>query len=313
MSPTRKKVIFDTDPGIDDAMALLYLNACPDLDLLGITTILGNASIDQCTMNALFLKEKFKINAPIYRGASAGFNGETPIDYPDFVHGKDGLGDVVNIRTHGQVERQVAADFLIDAVNQAPGEVTIIAVGRLTNIALAITGSTSFATDVKNIVLMGGAYQCEGNVTPFAEANIIGDPEAANIVFTSQIPTTMVGLDVTQQTMMSQHYLQTLGGQLGPIGEFIIDINRVYASFYEQAHGWESFPVHDSSAVAYVDQPEMFTALTGRLNCVLTGEERGRTVFKPDNAANHQVCINVESEKMLARYQQIVTSHYPPS
>ena len=145
MSDSPRKVIFDTDPGIDDAMALLYLHACDNLELLGITTILGNASIENCTKNALFLCEQFDVDAPVYRGADRGVNGEQPDDYPDFVHGFNGLADIqVRVREKTPESRD-ARSFLLESSSTNPGEITIVAVGRLTNIALAINEDPTFA------------------------------------------------------------------------------------------------------------------------------------------------------------------------
>jgi inosine-uridine nucleoside N-ribohydrolase len=301
------KVVFDTDPGIDDAMALLYLHACNDIELLGITTTLGNASLDDCTNNALYLCERFNIDAPVYRGAETGIDGSVPTDYPDFVHGGNGLADHPVKVTSRSTEKQHASTFLSDITAANPGKITIIAVGRLTNIALAIQSDPEFTGNVDRVIFMGGAWQCEGNVTPWAEANIIGDPEAAAIVFDAGIPLTMVGLDVTLQTRMTAAYLQSLCQGLGSLGEFLLEINAVYGDYYRKSQGWEAFPVHDSSAVAFADQADVFTTQRGTLNCELAGEQRGRTVFIPTDNGAHQVCVEVASEIMLARY--LKTTH----
>ena len=143
------KVVFDTDPGIDDAMALLYLNACDNLDLLAVTTIVGNASIDQCTLNALFLCEKFGIDVPVYKGAGRGIDGSEPGDFPDFVHGSNGLGDVILAAPRISVESLDAYDYLVNIAKKYPDEITIVAVGRLTNLALAIQSDPDFSGNIK--------------------------------------------------------------------------------------------------------------------------------------------------------------------
>jgi purine nucleosidase len=310
MSGTKGKVIFDTDPGIDDAMALLYLHACDNLELLGITTILGNASIENCTHNALFLCEQFGIDAPVYRGADRGVTGEQTGDYPDFVHGKNGLADI-DVKVAGKsAEDQDACSFLLETSKANPGEITIVAVGRLTNIALAINKDRTFASRVKEIIFMGGAANCEGNVTPWAEANIIGDPEAASIVFNAGIPLVMVGLDVTLLTRMSHDFLGTLTSGLPQLQNLLLSINKVYAAYYKTSQDWDEFPVHDSSAIAYAHDPDMFGAEQGRLTCILEGEERGRTVFAPDPSGRHRVCLSVDSNAMLDDYLKNVTAAY---
>jgi purine nucleosidase len=305
-----KKVIYDTDPGIDDAMALLYLNACENLNLIGITTTCGNASIDQCTTNALFLTELFSIEAPVYRGADASLNGEIPGSYPVFVHGDNGLGNIDYIKHKRTTEKLDAADYLIQAVKNAPGEISILAVGRLTNLALALTREPSIAGDIKEVIMMGGAYLCEGNISAFAEANVFGDPEAAALVF-SEIPgVTMVGLDVTLPTIMTPEYLNALCENSGAAGRFIRDISPVYADYYKQSQGWNGFPVHDSSAIAFADIRQVFTTLTGRLDCTVHGEERGRTLFEENPNGTQKVCVSVDSNRLLQRYADVMARFY---
>ena len=309
MSGTRK-VVLDTDPGIDDAMALLYLHVCDNLELLGITTILGNASIENCTNNALFLCEQFGITAPVYRGADRGMTGEQPEDYPDFVHGLNGLADIEVTVADKSAEDQDACTFLLESSNANPGEITIIAVGRMTNIAMALNKDPTFAHRVKEIIFMGGAATCEGNVTTWAEANIIGDPEAASIVFNSDIPLVMVGLDVTLQTRMSPNFVNSLMPDLSPLRSLLRSINSVYASFYKTSQNWDEFPVHDSSAIAYAHDHNLFDTEHGRLSCILDGAQRGRTVFVPGTSGNHQVCLSVDSNSMLDDYFNKVTAAY---
>lgn len=305
-----KKVIYDTDPGIDDAMALLYLNACDDLDLIGITTIGGNASVDQCTTNALFLTELFSIEAPVYKGADASLNGEVADSYPAFVHGDNGLGDIDYVKHERSAEKVNAADYLIQAVKHAPGEISILAVGRLTNLALALTREPSIAGDIGELVMMGGAYLCEGNVSPFAEANVFGDPEAAALVFSKVPGITMVGLDVTLLTIMTRKYLTDLCERSGDAGKFIGDITPVYADYYRQSQGWDGFPVHDSSAIAFADIPEVFETLSGNLTCNVHGAMRGQTIFDENAQGNHRVCVSVDSAGLLQRYADVMTDFY---
>ena len=305
-----KKVIFDTDPGIDDAMALLYLHACDDLELLAMTTTPGNADLDQCTRNALILCEMFGIDVPVYRGAATAMDGTTSGEYPDFVHGADGLGDVGLPEVHRDVASPDAASALIESSKEHAGELTLLAVGRLTNVALAVRQDPGFAERLREIVIMGGTHEHPGNVTPWAEANIMGDPEAAEIVFRTGVPLTMVGLDVTTQTRMSHEYLEPIAASLGGMGDFILAINKTYADYHIRTEGRHDFPVHDSSAVAYTAHREWFGTLTGNLSCVLDGDQRGRTVFRQASAGPHKVCMSVKSEAMLQDYADRVADFY---
>lgn len=304
-----KQVIYDTDPGIDDAMALLYLNACPDLKLIGVTTIMGNASIEQCTTNALFLCERFDIDVEVYQGAGTSLTGALAERYPTFVHGENGLGDIDYISHNREAHALNAAEFIAQSASASPGEISVIAVGRLTNVALALDLEPALATSLKEVILMGGAYQCEGNVSRYAEANINGDPEAAARVFREPIPLTMIGLDVTMQTRMSAEYLAGLCKDCGSAGDFIWDITRAYAGYYKNMRGLDNFPVHDSSAIAFADRPGLFSTRAGHLDCILEGDERGRTVLEEDQGP-HQVCIDVDSAGLLSRYHEVMTSCY---
>lgn len=302
------KVILDTDPGIDDAMALMYLHALPQIELLGISTTPGNASLAQCTQNALLLCELLEISAPVFAGQETRINGSRHEQFPDFVHGPDGLAGLSSKPEHRTAEEDSAENFLIDSVRRHPGEVTLIAIGQLTNIALAISKDESFTTNVGELILMGGTINHPGNVTAWAEANIYCDPEAAGIVFESGIRTTMVGLDVTMQTGMSLAYINQIA-DAGP-GDFLRKIAAFYGDYYKRDWDLDAFPVHDSSAIALVDQPAIFETRQGRLGCVLEGEQRGRTTFTTSDDGPHHACVAVDTPALLNRYRDVVIKHY---
>lgn len=303
-------VVFDTDPGIDDAMALIFLNACQRLNLIGITTVFGNASIENCTNNALYLCERFDIAAPVYAGAGLTLMGQAEDDYPDFVHGADGLANMNVSPTSRTKEATAAYEYLIQAADSHPGELIIIAVGRLTNLALAIQADPEFVTNVKAIVLMGGAVNVPGNVTEWAEANIIGDPEATDIVFTSGIPTTQVGLDVTMKSLMSQAYIEDLSDRCGDAGKLLKQITPYYLNFYRGRTGENGFACHDSSAVAFAECPEIYQTAAGDLSVVLTGEERGRTLFKENPSGKHTLCTQADSPALMKTYDEYLVRKY---
>jgi len=303
-------VVFDTDPGIDDAMALIFLNACQKLNLVGITTVFGNASIENCTNNALYLCERFNIPAPVYAGAGLTLMGKAEDDYPDFVHGADGLANINVLPDSRTQESALAHEFLIDAAKQHKGELTIIAVGRLTNLALAIQADADFAENVKQIVLMGGAVNVPGNVTQWAEANIIGDPEATDVVFSSGIPTTQVGLDVTMKSLMSEAYIEDLSNRCGDAGKLLKEITPYYLNFYRGRTGENGFACHDSSAVAFVEAPSIYQTETGNLSVVLTGEERGRTLFTENSEGRHTLCVQADAARLMEIYDDYLVKKY---
>lgn len=312
----RKKVIFDTDPGIDDTMAMLFAHASNKIELIGITTVFGNATIENATRNALFIKQKFGLTATIAMGANTPLQIEAG-EPTTFVHGNNGLGDIpIPEDITGEIDKRVAHDYIIDTVKAFPGEITLIAVGRLTNLALALKKAPEIAHLVKEVIVMGGAFGHNGhtgNVTPFAEANIIGDPHAADWVLTADWPVTVVGLDVTQQTIMSPEYIEELRQDSAEYGDFIFDITRFYAAFHHNSLAMDGFYVHDSSAIAYAIAPEFFTIKTGQIRVVTEGVAIGHTILKEDkkhypidawsDKPVQKVCAGVEAKCVLELYR----------
>jgi inosine-uridine nucleoside N-ribohydrolase len=279
------KIIFDTDPGIDDAMALLFIEASPALDLLAITTIFGNSDIETTTRNALYLKRRFGLSAPVYKGADKPLTRPRNPS-PTFVHGENGLGDVeLTGLVPAQPEAKPAHQAIIDLARQHPGEVTLVAVGPLTNLALALKADPEVATLLKAVVIMGGAFGVAGkpgNVTPVAEANIWNDPEAADLVFTAPWPLTAVSLDVTTQVVMSPAYMDALEASAGPAGVFLNAISKPYAAFYGSRDGIEGCCVHDAAAVAFVIDPSLFEVRRGSVRVVTEGVALGQTCQKAE-------------------------------
>ena len=305
-----KDVFLDTDPGIDDAMALIYLASCPSVNIRAISTVMGNASLDNCTANALFLKEKFRLTAPIYRGASLCINGKEPHSFPDHVHGKNGLGDVVPINTELCCESHSAHRAMANLALQSPSKITLLAIGQLTNVALAMLAQVSFSKDLNEIILMGGSLNFPGNVTAWAEANIYGDPEAADIVLRSEVPITMVGLDVTMKTRISQKFLKDLTSGLGDLGGFLDQINGFYANYYAKHTEDYDFPMHDSLAAIFLTNPELFITRRGWLSVVKHGNERGKTLFRADEKGPHTVCVDVDVTNALDLFRQKILDKY---
>ncbi|WP_029618056.1 nucleoside hydrolase [Pseudorhizobium marinum] len=304
------KVIFDTDPGIDDAMALLFLHRHPQIDLIGITTVFGNAPIDLTTRNALFLAQAWGISAPVAQGAGVTFDPSRPEGHwPTFIHGENGLGDVDIPPVIGRtVDDRPAWQFIIDTVRAQPGEVTLVAVGRMTNLALALKADPDFAALVKEVVVMGGAFDLNGNVSPAAEANIHGDPEAADLVFTAPWRVTVVGLDVTLKTVMTSGFLAEMAAAGGASVQLLSDLSQFYIDFYRHRVG-DGMVVHDACACVYLVAPDLFTTRSGPIRVVCGGIADGQTIQKPDGRvfpAGHwdghpsqMVCIDVESERVL--------------
>jgi inosine-uridine nucleoside N-ribohydrolase len=308
---TARKVVFDTDPGVDDAMALMLLARCADVELLGVCTVFGNAHIDTTTRNALYLAERLELRCEVHQGAGVSLEGEAHAP-PVQVHGHNALGDVELPERLGRaVSGRPAHEFIIDALRRHPGEVSLLAVGPLTNLAQALRQAPEIAGLARDVVVMGGAFGHHGhtgNVTPFAEANVYCDPVAADEVFAAAWPVTVVGLDVTHQTVMGTPYLRALAEEAGELGRFIWDISRVYQAFYRGRGVADGFYVHDASAVACLLAPELFGTVRAPVVVDLQGEARGRTRLAQAHEAParpaHTVCRDVDADAVLSLYRQ---------
>jgi inosine-uridine nucleoside N-ribohydrolase len=307
-----KKIIIDTDPGIDDAMAILFAYASPELEVVGLTSIFGNVHTRLATQNALRLVEfAGQPHTPVAHGADKPL-GIAFDEAPEIVHGADGFGNTHQAPPHGQPIEQSAAQFIVETVMAQPGEITLVPIGPLTNLALALELEPRIAERVAEVVLMGGAATVNGNVNPAAEANIWHDPHAADQVFTAGWPLTMVGLDVTMATVMDEAYLASL--RTSKFGGFIYDISRFYQQFHVLAHGLHGCYTHDPSAIAYLIDPSLFTTEQGPVRVVSDGIAAGQTLMDrrrewlSQNEWSDQphvnVCVGVDSARLLELYRQ---------
>ena len=312
-----KRIIIDTDPGVDDAMAILLAFNSPELQVEGLTTVFGNTGSAITTANALRLVELAgHPEVPVARGVDAPmlrpYKGEGWR-----VHGHNGLGQVDFPPPKGQPDLRRAAQFIIEMVLANPGEITLVPLAPLTNIALAVLLEPRIVALVKEVVLMGGAADVPGNASPVSEANINNDPEAASIVFHAGWPLTMVGLDVTMKTVMNRAYLDRLKATNNPQTDFIYAITQHYMQLYA-SRGVDGMPVHDPSALAYLIDPTLFTT-----RHVYVDVEHhspfysGNTI--PDwreqrgQAPNVHVCTDVDSPRLLDLYYERLTRATQPS
>jgi purine nucleosidase len=312
------KIILDTDPGIDDVMAILFAEASPAIDLLAITTVYGNATIENATQNALFLKDKFNLKADIAKGADKPLI-KYPVGATVAVHGEKGLGDVEAPPVTLKTDVRPAFQYIIDKLKAEANEITLVAVGPLTNLALALQAAPEIVHLVKEVVIMGGAFGVNGhrgNVTPYAEANIFDDPHAADIVFTADWPVSIIGLDVTEESFFTADYLDKLRDDASNVGQFIWDVSRYYLKFYSEEVGMQGCHVHDPSAIAYVINPDLFRMRKGPVRVVLDGPAEGLTIQKIDQrtymhdqwlpARAQNVGVSVDSKALLELYRQSI-------
>ncbi|MEM6710108.1 MAG: nucleoside hydrolase [Pseudomonadota bacterium] len=315
---SKRAIIFDTDPGIDDAMAILFAHYAESLDLVGLTTVVGNASIETTTRNALYLKERFAIDAPVVRGAGQPLfvDDEAP---PTFVHGDDGLGNTYYDAPSGKPLGQAAAVWLVEQIHRSPSPLTLVAVGRLTNLAIALLLDPTIQDRVEEVVVMGGAVgtnRFTGNVTPCAEANIYGDPHAADRVFRARWPVTLVPLDTTMTCTMFQEQAARIRDAAGDAGRFIWETTRFYEAFYYSRHKLAGFAMHDSLALGWLTHSELYQTQEARIRVVGDGIARGQTVWAPtatqyppgawDDARPVRVCTGVDADEFLAAYEQTI-------
>ncbi|XP_021764759.1 uridine nucleosidase 1-like [Chenopodium quinoa] len=278
-SPKCEKLIIDTDPGIDDSMAILMAFQTQEVDVIGLTTIFGNVMTEDATRNALLLCEiAGRPDVPVAEGSPGPLKGGMP-RVADFVHGADGLGNIDLLPPKAKKIEKSAARFLVDKVSEHPGEVYVLALGPLTNLALAIKSDSSFASKVKRIVILGGAFFALGNVNPAAEANIYGDPEAADVVFTSGANITVVGINITTQVKLTDIDLHGLRESKGRHTRLVTDMCKFYRDWHVKSDGVHGIFLHDPVSFVAVVRPDLFTYKKGVVRVETQGICTGHTLM----------------------------------
>ena len=306
------RIILDCDPGIDDALAIAFAHGHPGIDLAGITTVAGNVGLAKTTANAIAVCEFIgAAGTPVTAGCAR------PLLRPALdarqVHGDSGLGGAALPPPAANPAAGHAVDYIIDTVGASPGEITLVATGPLTNIALAVRREPRLADWVRGFVIMGGSAG-RGNVTPAAEYNIWADPEAAAAVFRAGWTVTMLGLDVTLRTGATPTVLQRMG-ELGPLGTELLRPALEQSRSVSESGGP---PVHDVCAVAWVAQPELFGLVPARVQVELAGQlTAGMTVTDfgiPDqvDGGNALVAMSIDVDNFwevtLGAYARVATA-----
>jgi purine nucleosidase len=252
----QKRIILDTDPGIDDSLAILLALASPEISLEGLSVVHGNSSTAQGTINALSVLELAKAShIPVYQGC------DLPLVQPSLLaaetHGEQGIGYAKLPAPQAQPQAQKGSDFLIEKIMSAPGEITLVAIGPLTNVALAIRQEPRIVENVKEVFIMGGAMRHEGNTTPLAEFNTYVDPHAAHIVFHSGMPITLTPLDVTYECIFLKEDLNRLLKINSPITKFVSDATRFYMEFHDEYQKIDGCVINDPMTMALTFMPEI--------------------------------------------------------
>ncbi|WP_199619763.1 nucleoside hydrolase [Paenibacillus alkalitolerans] len=307
------KMILDVDTGIDDALAILLALKSEHIRLEGLTTVYGNVGVEQATKNTLAVLELsgVKYEVPVAMGASGPlfckWRGAVP-----WIHGNNGLGEYELPEPKQKPLDEFAPDFIVRKINEQPGELTLVFVGRMTNLAVALAKDPSIASKVKRLVLMGGA------LNGIDKANIGDDPEAAHRVFESGMPITMVGWDVTMKTLLLNEEVETfkeLAASAGPgkekLIEFVDSILKFYSDAYVKHNGLkDKVPLYDPLAVAVAEDPTLVVTEGHYITIETKGElSRGATLADlrhPPSVTNASVCVGVDRDRFIDRFLEVL-------
>lgn len=315
-APKKVKMILDVDTGIDDAMAIAYAIASPEIELIGVTTTFGNVALATSNRNTLALLDMLNQKGiPVYPGfvnATGAKGVYKPGANVEFIHGMNGLGNVKIASSSRKVESKHAADFMIESANKYGKDLYIVAVGPQTNLAAALKKDPSIADKIGKIVIMGGALLVEGNINHYAEANINNDPYAADEIFKSKAKITMVGLDVTQRTVLTKEDTKRwrdLGTVSGKAYANIVDYYiGSYAKNQPQLGGCS---LHDPLAVVVAIHPEYVKTLNIFLKAGTDKADFGRTIGlcgkMNDPNPNVSVCVDVKVKDFVSHFTNTLT------
>ena len=296
------KLIIDTDPGIDDAMAILYAIAAPEIDLLGLTTVFGNVTTPKATRNALYLLEQAGIEIPVAEGLHRPRIGP-PFPPTSAVHGAEGFGTLAVPTPQRRALVETAPEYLVRMVRAHQGELLLCPIGPLTNIAAAMELDPSFCSNLKGMVVMGGSLRAGGNITPAAEANFYHDPHAADFVLRHGCNITLVGLDVTNRVICPRSFFARLASESPKMGGLLHDMAEFYIDFYETVGKFAGCGMHDPSALVACIAPELFTTELHALRVALSGDRSGEMIAVANSTAQPvNVCTDVQAEAVKQNF-----------
>ena len=295
----KKKIILDCDPGHDDAVAIMLAAASIEIEILGITCVGGNATLENTKLNALKICSLIgKSNINIYAGADKPIKFE--LVTAAHVHGKSGLeidGSPIQINDNYKIQNKYAVDFIIETCLNQTEPVYICPTGPLTNIALALQKEPKIKKNIQQIIFMGGVGMSLGNITPAAEFNIFVDPHAADIVLNSDIPLIMMGLDVTHKVMVNDKIIENIKKNGNKSSYFFADLMNFYSKFHRKLYEIEESPLHDPCVIAYLIDPSLFKGKF--VNVVVEKDSsitRGETVVDWLGVTNREANCTVISE-----------------
>lgn len=294
----KRKIILDCDPGHDDAVAIILAGKNPKIDLLGITVVSGNQTMDKTVINALNVVQHLGLDVPVYAGGGVPMVRKTVI--AGDIHGESGLDGPVFEELNIKAEKENAINYIARTLMESDEKITIVTTGPMTNLAMAMRLEPKIVDKIEEIVLMGGAY-ANGNVTPAAEFNIFADAEAAYVCFTSGLPITMVGLDVTRKALCYPSIVERMRKVGNKASDLFADLMAFFNKSQKEVFGWDGGPLHDPVTIAYLIDPSvlvtkpMYSTIEIRSN-----ESYGRTncdyfgYLQKEPTANISIDIDVE-------------------
>jgi len=309
-----RKLILDVDTGIDDALAIAYALGSDELELIGITGTYGNVLVPTGVRNALAILDLFGWrDVPVFAGPEHARSRDSfeVLEISAFIHGQNGIGEADIPDASRQVEEQSAVDFMVDSVRTYGDDLVIVPVGPLTTVAAAMDADEEFARNA-HIINMGGALTVPGNVSAWAEANINQDPEAADIVFRRANDITMIGLDVTLQTLLTKNETEQWK-KLGTVGgDFLAAATNYYIKAYETTAPYlGGCGLHDPLAVGVAADPSLVRTIDINMKTDLEGETRGRTIGDEtrlnDSEKTAHVAVGVDADRFLAEFMDRLT------
>ncbi|HEU0000874.1 MAG TPA: nucleoside hydrolase [Ktedonobacteraceae bacterium] len=295
------RLLIDTDPGIDDALALFLALASPDVQLEAVTTVSGNVHVDFTTRNALTLLELAgRPDIPVARGSDRPLVRQPVI--ADYVHGQNGLGGVMLPDPQRQAVSN-AVDVIIQKILEVPGEITLVAIGPLTNLALAVRREPRIAEAAREVMIMGGALRVPGNVTPASEFNIFADPHAAHIVLHAGWPVRLVSLDVTNHADMRREQFAALAARGHPVTQCMKRMADYHLDEFGKARGITAFHMHDPLCLAAAIQPDLIEWKAAYVDVELSG-----TLTLGETVAYFETMADIDPALAHPRHPNVLTS-----
>ncbi|MGM8212250.1 nucleoside hydrolase [Virgibacillus sp. W0430] len=302
-----KKVIIDVDTGIDDALAIILANQSNELDILGITTCFGNVSVEMATKNTIAVLDMIGSKVPVIPGANQPIFCPMTKQYSTDFHGDNGLANKKLPESTQTPLDMHATQFIKEQIEKYPGEVTLVCLGSLTNLALLTMQDSNLASMFERVIVMGGAVNVPGNHQMYAEANIYADPEAASIVFKSSADILLVGLDVTTKVKLTLDQVERWKNVNSPWADFIHEITTFYVNSYNRFHGQVDYCyLHDPLAVAVVIKPDLVKTQPMYLQVDLEGHHSyGRTIADLRIRSNKEPNVNACTEVNVPQFLEL--------